>query len=130
MAKSDPLDLGRLIVGFGREGTAEVIEPPPGPPPRVDGLSVGAPYMESEPPHAGEMHPDGDELLYVVSGHVRVHLEETTGTRAVALRPGEALVVPRGVWHRVELLEPSRLVHVTPGPGAEHRPLSDRSRVD
>jgi len=37
--------------------------------------------------------------------------------------PGQALVVPLGVWHRVVPEEPSQLVHITPGPGGEHRPL-------
>ncbi len=79
--------------------------------------------MSRNPPPAGEMHPDGDELLILVSGHVVVVLEEDEGERRVDLRPGQALVVPRGVWHRVELQEKSQLVHVTPGPGGEHRPL-------
>jgi hypothetical protein len=31
--------------------------------------------------------------------------------------------VPRGIWHRLESVEPSYLVHVTPGPHGGHRPL-------
>jgi quercetin dioxygenase-like cupin family protein len=75
------------------------------------------------------MHPDGDELLYLISGRVEVILEdggdvETVGEQRVeALQPGDAIVVPRGVWHRVDVREPSHLVHVTPGPGGGHRPL-------
>ena len=76
------------------------------------------------------MHPDGDELLYLVSGRVDVILEDggdetTVGVpRVETLQPGEAVLVPRGVWHRVDVREPSRLVHVTPGPGGGHRPLA------
>jgi len=40
----------------------------------------------------------------------------------VVLQAGDAYVVPRGVWHQLETLEPSYLVHVTPGPGGDHRP--------
>ena len=36
---------------------------------------------------------------------------------------GEGLAVPRGVWHLVHVEEPGQLVHITPGPGGEHRPL-------
>jgi quercetin dioxygenase-like cupin family protein len=75
------------------------------------------------------MHPDGDELLYLISGRIDVILEdggdvEIVGVQRVeALQPGDAIVVPRGVWHRVDVREPSHLVHVTPGPGGGHRPL-------
>ena len=41
----------------------------------------------------------------------------------VLLAPGEAFVVPQGVWHRVVVHEPSRFVHITPGPASDHRPL-------
>jgi hypothetical protein len=39
-------------------------------------------------------------------------------------------VVPRGVWHRVLLVEPSQLLHITPGPGGEHRPLTERATAN
>jgi mannose-6-phosphate isomerase-like protein (cupin superfamily) len=52
-----------------------------------------------------------------------VVLEEDGEERTFSVKPGQALVVPKGVWHRVLILEPSQLVHVTPGPGGEHRPL-------
>ena len=52
---------------------------------------------------------DGDEH--------RVGAETT-----VRMRAGDAYVVPRGVWHRLEAIEPSYLVHVTPGPNGGHRP--------
>jgi len=90
---------------------------------RIDGYTVGAPYLTGDPPHSGEMHPDGDELLYLVSGRVRVLLELEEGHCDVELGPDQALVVPRGVWHLVHLIEPGQLVHITPGPGGEHRPL-------
>jgi len=40
-----------------------------------------------------------------------------------ALRPGEAFVVPRGRWHRIEVIEPGDMVFVTEGDGTEHKPL-------
>jgi len=95
---------------------------------RVDGFTVGAPLLTSDPPHRGEMHPDGDELLYLASGSIDVILEDggdeqTVGSERVeTLHPGEAILVPKGVWHRVHVREPSRLVHITPGPGDGHRP--------
>ena len=99
-----------------------------GPPRRIDGYTVGAPIVTQDPPHAGEMHPDGDELLYVVSGRFTVSLELDAERRDVEMVPGEALVVPRGVWHLVSLQEPGQLVHITPGPDGSHRPLPKERR--
>jgi mannose-6-phosphate isomerase-like protein (cupin superfamily) len=116
-------DLSQVVVGLHRDGNARLIPSEPGPPTRIDGFTVGAPVMTRPPPHAGEMHPDGDELLFLVSGHASVLLEAPASQATVELRPGQAVVVPRGVWHRVLVHEPSQLVHITPGPGGQHRPL-------
>ena len=61
------------------------------------------------------MTKPGDELLFLVSGAVTVTLELPDGDRLVELGGGDALVVPQGVWHKITLREPGRLVHVTPG---------------
>ncbi len=119
-----PFEITGSTVGMLRDGTALRIESRPGPPSRVDGLSLGVVTMTRNAPHGGEVHPDGDELLVLLSGRIAVVLEEADGERTVELAPGQALIVPRGVWHRVVLLEESRLVHATPGPGGDHRPLA------
>jgi mannose-6-phosphate isomerase-like protein (cupin superfamily) len=69
------------------------------------------------------MHPDADELLYLVSGRIRVRFELEDGVRDSEVEPGQAVIVPKGVWHRIFIEEPGRLVHITPGPGGQHRPL-------
>ena len=123
MSLSQPFDLSQTLVGLDRSGTASGLEWSEGPPPRPDGYSVGAPFMTRNAPHAGEMHPDGDKLLYLITGRVNVVLEEPGEVRVVEVSAGQAIVVPRGTWHRVELQEPSHLLDITPGPGGEHRPL-------
>lgn len=120
------IDLATTVVGLHRSGEAREIAAGPGPPPRIDGLTIGAPVMTREPPHAGEMHPDGDELLFLLSGKVTVVLEDQDPPRRVDLVPGQALVVPRGTWHRILLAEPSQILHITPGPGGAHRPPTPR----
>jgi mannose-6-phosphate isomerase-like protein (cupin superfamily) len=120
-------DLARRVVGMGRDGRARLLPETSGPPLRIEGLTIGVPQLTHDAPHAGEMHPDGDELLYLISGRMSAVLEEDGGERVVELRPGEALIVPRGVWHRLYLREPSQLLHVTPGPRGEHRPLLPRA---
>jgi mannose-6-phosphate isomerase-like protein (cupin superfamily) len=119
---TSPLTLSEVVIGLRRDGKACLLPIPAGPPDRIDGYTVGAPVMTRPAPHAGEMHPDGDELLFLVSGQVSVVLEEEGAERVLEVRPGQAVVVPRGVWHRVVPNEPSQLFHITPGPGGEHRP--------
>ena len=38
------------------------------------------------------------------------------------LGPGDACIVGHGEWHQVHALEPVQLLHITPGPGGDHRP--------
>jgi mannose-6-phosphate isomerase-like protein (cupin superfamily) len=119
------IDLSCEVVGIDRsDRRARLVEQQNGrPPQRIDGFTVGAPMLTGDAPHSGEMHPDGDELLYLVSGAVTVRLELPGGDRTIELAAGEALVIPKGVWHLVTLREPGRLVHITPGPHGDHRPL-------
>ena len=111
-----------------RDGTSSVVSTHSGPV-RVDGYTVGVVTdMAEAPPHRGELHPEGDELLYLVSGRLVAVIDDGdldhvgTETRH-EIGPGEAFIVPAGHWHRLEVVEPSHLVHVTPGPASSHRPL-------
>jgi mannose-6-phosphate isomerase-like protein (cupin superfamily) len=63
-----------------------------------------------------EMHPAGEEAVVCLRGGMRLYFrdEGTGGDGAcVALRTGEAVLVPRGRWHRIELDEPSDLASMT-----------------
>jgi mannose-6-phosphate isomerase-like protein (cupin superfamily) len=121
----ETIDLSRAVVGLERStGRAVLVEQPGGPPRRIEGYTVGAPLVAGDPPHGGEMHPDADELLYLVSGRIQVVLELDDGDRVVDVEPGQALVVPRGVWHNIFSVEPGHMIHITPGPGGEGRPRS------
>jgi mannose-6-phosphate isomerase-like protein (cupin superfamily) len=119
------IDLGLVVIGLDRaDRRARIVEQKRGrPPERIDGLTIGAPELTGDAPHDGELHPDGDELLYLISGAVSVRLELPDGDRIVELAAGDALVVPRGTWHKITLREPGRLIHITPGPNGDHRPL-------
>lgn len=117
------IDLAHSILGLKRDGKASLVRWESGPPPRIDGVTIGAPFLTGNAPHNGEMHPDGDEVLFLISGRVDVVLEEDGAENTIELGPGEALVVPQGVWHKVLLREPGQLLHITPGPRGEWRPL-------
>jgi quercetin dioxygenase-like cupin family protein len=69
----------------------------PGPPPQVDGYLLALTSLEHSPPHQGERHPDGDELIWLVSGEVTVVIETPGGDQRHRLRPGDALIVARGL---------------------------------
>lgn len=88
----------------------------------VDGATFGIATMSENSPHNGERHPDGDELLYLISGRVRVVFVDGD-YEDIEVVPGDGLIVPKGVWHRVDILEPSQIVYLTPGPNNEYRPL-------
>jgi sulfate adenylyltransferase large subunit len=69
-----------------------------------------------------EMHPEGDELIVLLSGALDLIFEEAHGPRTVELRGRAAIVVPRGVWHTANVHEPAEALHVTWGAGTLHRP--------
>ena len=119
MANILPVDASRCAFDIHRDLSVTARERKPGPPERMDGMTLGIVKMAGAAPHGGEVHPDGDEVLYVISGRLKV-----TGdlSGSLELGPGDACIVPKGEWHTVEALEPSELLHATPGPNGDHRP--------
>ena len=87
---------------------------------RIEGRLAGLVSMYRD--FSWEMHPDGDELLWVVTGAIAVVLERDGAEHVAEVSAGRAFVVPRGVWHRVLVREPGKLMFCTPGPRTEHRP--------
>ena len=111
-------------IGISHDLVATIVPDRPDPPVPVDGLTIGVATMHENSPHGGEMHPDGDEVLYLISGRAKVVFLDS-GEKDIELLPGDGLVVPRGVWHRVDILEPCQIVYATPGPNNEFRPLAN-----
>jgi mannose-6-phosphate isomerase-like protein (cupin superfamily) len=69
-----------------------------------------------------EMHPHGEELVYLLAGAVELVLSNDEGENTVHLKsPGSFVIVPRGTWHTANVLEPSSLLFITPGEGTEHK---------
>ena len=120
------IDLAQEVVGLARaDRLARIVEQQAGrAPERIDGFTIGAPRITGDAPHDGERHPDGDELLFLISGAVTVTLELADGDRLVELGAGEAVVVPKGVWHKITMRDPGQLIHITPGPNGHARPLA------
>jgi len=61
-----------------------------------------------------QLHRVKDESIYVVSGRLRLHLEEADGVvRTTDLGPGEHRRIPTGRRHRFEALERVEIVEVS-----------------
>ncbi|CAB3666576.1 cupin [Achromobacter marplatensis] len=90
-----------------------------------DGWLVGIKAVANDADVHGdvwERHPAGDEMLCVLEGRVVLTLMEDDGGQTdVPLDHRQGTVVPRGVWHRLHVACPGKILFVTPGHGSEHR---------
>ena len=68
-----------------------------------------------------EMHPNGDEFVYLLSGSATLLFEQPGGVEEVPLDGRRAVVVPKGIWHSAKVSSPSRMLFVTKGLGTQHR---------
>lgn len=92
---------------------------------QVDGRMIMSFELNEDMSH-WEMHPAGDEILLALSGRLAVVLQGALPglpDESFALKAGEAFVVPRGRWHRLNVIEPGEVVFITLGEGTKHRPL-------
>ena len=69
-----------------------------------------------------EMHPAGDELLFMLQGNATFVLELSDGLKEVVLSAGRLLVVPKGAWHTAKVSEPGHMLAITAGSGTQQRP--------
>lgn len=72
-----------------------------------------------------EVHPAGDEIVFLLNGSVDLILDETAGERTIELRGRAACIVPKGVWHRAIVHKPSTALHITRGAGTRNRPVGE-----
>ena len=120
MAAIDRIDVSKFVMDIWPDLSVTGRERKPGPPERINGMTLGVVTIApGQSPHNGEMHPDGDEVLFVISGNLR--LIHDSGNEPLNLRAGEACIVRKGEWHMVDCLETTMLLHITPGPNGEAR---------
>ena len=76
-----------------------------------------------------EVHPEGDEFVYLLSGDTDFLLMIDSQERRVRVNePGSYVVVPKGVWHTAHPHTHTSMLFVTPGEGtlnSESPPPSD-----
>jgi len=69
-----------------------------------------------------EMHPNGDEVVCLLSGSVTFVLERTSGIDEVQLNePGAYVIVPKGTWHTARVEGAARMLFITAGEGTQMR---------
>jgi mannose-6-phosphate isomerase-like protein (cupin superfamily) len=81
---------------------------------RFSGFTFSAMTMSRDELHDGEMHPDGDEIVYVASGRIEVAFEGRSEL-PVQVNAGEGVIIPKGIWHKVRVLELGELVTISQG---------------
>jgi len=70
-----------------------------------------------------EMHPNGDEMVFLISGAADFILETPQGEQVIAVRqPGDYAFVPKGTWHTANPLQPTTMLFITAGEGTQGRP--------
>jgi mannose-6-phosphate isomerase-like protein (cupin superfamily) len=66
----------------------------------------------------------GECIVLLLTGAMTVVVERHDGTEdRLELLPGQSCLVPRGLWHRQIVREPSERVFITAGAGTEFRPV-------
>ncbi|GAB3029811.1 cupin domain-containing protein [Bowmanella dokdonensis] len=70
-----------------------------------------------------EIHPQGDEIVMLLSGRVTLLLDRPQGEQKIPLsQPGDYVIVPKNTWHTAHTDTPTRLLFITPGQDTGHKP--------
>ena len=72
-----------------------------------------------------EVHPNGDENFFLLSGAAQLHLENPDGEASSLMinQPGDYVFLLRGNWHTAKISQPTSMLFITAGEGTENRPL-------
>lgn len=74
-----------------------------------------------------EMHPNGDEIVLLLSGHITMTMNLPHGQESATLNSsGSYVIVPKGVWHTATTSIKSRVLFITPGEGTENKEAPER----
>lgn len=78
---------------------------------------AGVFWSEAGGPSPWEMHPTGDELLSVLEGEIEIEVlpDDRGPSTTIRVVAGEMIVVPRGCWHRHNILKRTKEFYLSPG---------------
>ena len=75
-------------------------------------------YEFDEPWPTWEVHPKGDEVVYLLYGDTDLVLRVGDGERVVQVnRPGSYIVIHKGTWHTARPRTRTGMLFLTPGEG-------------
>ena len=81
---------------------------------KFNGHSVGACDITGVSP-VWEMHPDTDELFYVLDGEFEITVLTESDEEHHVLQKGQCFVVRKGCWHKPGAPGGARFLYLTPG---------------
>ena len=65
-----------------------------------------------------EIHPEGDELVFLLNGDTDMVLATDDGEEVTRVKtPGEYILVPKNTWHTARPHRPTSMLFLTPGEG-------------
>jgi mannose-6-phosphate isomerase-like protein (cupin superfamily) len=132
---SSIIDIAKTFIHLGEGGGAEPVKATSSfwrgtaAAQRYDRVVGAFDFRSDEDLHSSmqEMHPECDEVLLLLSGALDVVLDEAGAERAVTLESGQAAIVPRGVWHRLVMRRPGRLLFINNRKAIQSRPFRSDS---
>lgn len=68
-----------------------------------------------------EMHPHGEEIVYLLSGALDLILEKDGNVQTIELRGKGSVIIPRETWHTAKVFAPCNMLIITHGKGTEIR---------
>ncbi len=71
-----------------------------------------------------EMHPNGEEIVYMLSGEIDLVLEKDSEIQTIELRGKGSVVIPRSTWHTAKVFAPSNVLVITLGKETQIRPVN------
>lgn len=81
-------------------------------------------YSFTENWSSWEIHPNGDEIVVLLSGNVTFILDiEGTHEHVQLTEVGEYVIVPKGIWHTAQVIEKAQVLFITPGEGTENKSI-------
>ena len=81
---------------------------------QFNGAGIGACSITGTSP-VWEMHPDTDELFYIIDGEFEMVLLAGDQPERCIASAGSLFVVPQGVWHKPGAPQGSKFIYLTPG---------------
>ncbi|MFZ6799976.1 cupin domain-containing protein [Undibacterium sp. Di24W] len=85
---------------------------------QFEGCLLISEYTFSSDWTSWEMHPNGDETLYLISGEATLLLySESEESRIEFNSPGSFVIIPKGVWHKALIKTCCSILFITPGEG-------------